>query len=247
VPAEGIDGVGFEGNTGDGCWGDLGGLDEVAGFGLFDPAPAPEGDHAGEGEDGKASSAELGFAIADFAIGEAQESGKDEGDQEQAPDDWFGDEYEVAGVPVCIERKERAEAVVVGPVEEEMTEVGEEGRDPDPDPANGLAHDDIAHGGAAGCPEAGAEAINQPHCAGGSEGYEGRGEEGVGDTAMVLQASDGASPAPDYVEVGSIGGENCGEGGIGGTAVEAGAADAGAGEDVRDWLHGGLILAGGWD
>ncbi len=83
---------------------------------------APEKENSGEREDGPAASAEAGSAAADFAFGEAEEAGDDERGEEQCPDDRFSDEDKTAGVPARVERKERTDAVVVGPVEQDVAE-----------------------------------------------------------------------------------------------------------------------------
>jgi hypothetical protein len=69
-------------------------------------------------------------------------------------------------------------------------------------------------------------------------GFKGETEEGVGDTAVVLEAGDGAAEAPEGVDVRELGRDGHGEGGVGGAAVEARAGEAGSGEDVGDGLHG---------
>ena len=55
-----------------------------------------------------------------------------------------------------------------------------------------------------------------------------------------LQLFDWAGESPDDVEVGGFGGEFGGQRGVGGFAIESGAADAGAGQEMRDGLHGVL-------
>jgi hypothetical protein len=122
VPAPGIDGIGLDGDAAGRGWRDLRLFDEVTSSGVFGPAPAPEDDHAGERCDGPGTAAEARAACAYFAIGEAEQRWEDEGDEQQRPDDGFGDEDEVAGVPAGVEGEERADAVVVGPVEEDVAE-----------------------------------------------------------------------------------------------------------------------------
>ena len=77
----------------------------------------------------------------------------------------------------------------------------------------------------------------EPGCADCCGGDEGRGDEGVGDAAMMLEAFDGAGESPEDVEIGGFGGKYGGQGCVGGFAIETGAADAGAGKEVRDGFH----------
>ena len=80
-------------------------------------------------------------ARADFAIGKAEEPGHDESKEEERPEDRLGDEHEAARVPARIEGEERAHAVVVGPVEQQMAERGDERGEIEPAPV------DAARGG----------------------------------------------------------------------------------------------------
>ena len=74
-------------------------------------------------------------------------------------------------------------------------------------------------------------------------GFEGKAEEGVGPSAMVLEGGDGALDGPEDVEVGGFGGERHGQGGVGGLPVEAGAGEDGSGHEVRDGIHGDQHIA----
>ena len=68
----------------------------------------------------------------------------------------------------------------------------------------------------------------------------GDGDEGVGDSAVVLQSFDGASQAPEDVKVSGLRCEHGGQRGVDGFAIETGASDASAGKEVGDWLHSAL-------
>ena len=122
MPAVGVDGVGVGGDAEDGCAVDVDGLSEVDGVLALEGAPLVEGGDGDEGGDGPGASAEWGFARADFAVDEAEESRGDERNEEGSENEGFEDEDDGAGVPVGIEGEEGTEAVVVGPVEEEMAE-----------------------------------------------------------------------------------------------------------------------------
>src|ERR1700709_765937 len=100
-----------------------------------------------------------------------------------------------------IERKEGTQAVVVGPVEQEMTEQGEEREAVEQAPAYG------GLGRLAGDGSTGAPAVEEPDTSDDERGLEGKAEEGVGPSTMMLEGSDGAVDRPEDVEVGNFGRE----------------------------------------
>ena len=104
---------------------------------MLDEANGPERSHGEQSGDGPAPSAEGWFACADFAADEAEEGRGDESDQEDEKEDGLEDEDEGAGVPARVEGKEGAEAVVVGPVQQEVAEQGDEGEAVEQAPADG--------------------------------------------------------------------------------------------------------------
>ena len=63
----------------------------------------------------------------------------DESSQQDEKQDGFEDEDEGACVPAGIEGEERAQAVVVGPVQQEVAEKGDEGEAVEQTPADGGA------------------------------------------------------------------------------------------------------------
>lgn len=75
-------------------------------------------------------------------------------------------------------------------------------------------------------------------------------DEGVGNSAMMLEALDGTGKSPEYVDVSGFCGENGGERGVSGLAIQTGAADACSGEEMRNRFHKalGTIVAelAGW-
>jgi DNA ligase (NAD+) len=177
---------------------------------------------------------------ADFAADEAEERGGNEGDEEKQKDDRFEDEDEGAGVPARVEGEEGAYAVVVGPVEEEMAEEGDEGEEVEQAPADGGGA--FAGCGLVGLDRLGAGAAGSPamdEVDGGYDdcGFEGQAEEGVGPAAMVLEGGDGTVDGPEGIEVGGFGGEGHGYGGVGCFAVEPGTREAGSGHEVRHRFH----------
>jgi hypothetical protein len=236
VPGEGIAGAGAGedaaglggGLAGGQGWG-LGG--EVEGFGVLAGAEDPESGHGEEGEDGPASAGEGGLAFADLGVDEAEEPGASERQEQQQKQDGLEDEDEGAGVPSRVEREEGAQAVVVGPVQEEVREEGKEGEEIKLGPANGGM-------GQLGLRAAGADAVQGVESGGDEGGFERDAEESVGDAAMMLEAYEGAAQRPEGVDVRELGGDDHGGGGIGCATVEAGARENRAGEDVSDWLHG---------
>jgi len=112
-----------------------------------------------------------------------------------------------------------------------MAEGGDEGRDVDPEPADGLSFD-------SGFSARKDKAVEQPDETGDDERHEWRRDEGVGDAAVMREADHRTTEAPEDVHVGSFGGQCGGERGVGSAAVEAGASDAGSSEEVGDRLHG---------
>ena len=205
-------------------------LGEVDGFGMLVEAEDPEGNDGHEREDGPAATCERWLAFADLGVDEAEEGGGDEGEEEQEEEDGLEDEDEGAGVPVGVEGEEGAQAVVVGPVQEEVREEGEEGEEEE----QGPVWWGFGFGYAGGAP---AEAVVGVKGEGDESGFERDAEEGVGDAAMMLEAGERAAEGEEGVDVGELGRDGHGEGGVGGATVEAGAGEDYAGEDVGDGLH----------
>ncbi len=67
---------------------------------------------------------------------------------------------------------------------------------------------------------------------------------------MMLELFDGTGESPEHVKVGGLGGKHGSQGRVCGFAIEPGASDAGAGQEMRDGLHGVLHFMvaeeGGW-
>ena len=104
---------------------------------MLEEANGPERDDTEKGGDSPAPAAEGRSACSHFAADEAEEGGRDEGDQEDEEEDGLEDEDEGAGIPARIKRKERTEAVIVAPVQQEMTEQGDEREAVEQAPAEG--------------------------------------------------------------------------------------------------------------
>ena len=124
-----------------------------------------------------------------------------------------------------IEGEEGAEAVVVGPIQQQVREQGDEGAEEKPGEAEG------GFGGA------GSQAMIEVEGGGDEGGFYGHGEESVGNAAVVLEGGERAAEAPEGVDIGQLGGDDHGEGGVGGPAIEAGAGKDGAGEEVGYGFH----------
>ncbi len=170
------------------------------------------------------------------AIGESEKSGNDERGNQQYPKRGLGDEDKAAGIPPGIEGEEGADAIVVGPVEQDVAQSGDECSEIDPLPTDRLRLKPrwgSGFSGWGGQSSLGAAmfdpAVIEPGGAHGCGGNEGHRNESVGDAAMMFEAFDGASESPDDVEVGGFSGEDCGQRGVGSFAIKTGAADAGAG------------------
>ena len=141
VPAKRIPGIGLDTDAVDGRERDGIVADEVFGLGVLHiAADTRAANDSAEREDGHAAAAKgrRGAARTDFTFGEAEDAGDDERGDEKHPHDRLGDEDEAAGIPARIERKERTHAVVVGPVEQDVAERGDEGGEIDPSPADRL-------------------------------------------------------------------------------------------------------------
>jgi hypothetical protein len=199
---------------------------------VFDEADGPERGHGEESGDSPALSSERRPACSHFATDEAEEGWGDESDQEDEEEDRFEDENEgTAGVPARIEWKEGADAVVVGPVEQEMTEQGNEREAVEQAPADGGAGR-LAGGGSTGTP-----AVEEPDRTDDDGSLEWEAEEGVGPPTMMLKGRDGTVDGPEDVEVGDFGSECHGDGGVGCLAVEPGAGEADSGHQVGYGFH----------
>ena len=204
---------------------------------MLNKANGPERDHAEKGGDSPAPAAEGGPACAYFAADEAEEGRGDESDQEDEKEDGLEDEDERAGVPARVERKEGAEAVVVGPVQQEVTKQGDEGE---------AVEQSAQRMGALGGLLEVARRVRQrwksqiaPTTIAASNGMP---EEGVGPSAMMLKGSDGAFDGPENVEVGRFGSERHGNGGVGCFAVEPGSGEAGSGHQVGYGFHSVWVM-----
>ena len=159
---------------------------------------------------------------------------------------------EAARIPARIEGKKGADAVVVGPVEQDVAESGDERGEVDPEPAHRLmparraVRPVVERRGSAKASTL-SPTMEEPGCSRDRSGDEGDCDEGMRDAAMMLQLFDGPGETPDDVEVGGFGGQHGGQRGVGGFAIESGAADAGAGKEVRDGLHSSLeSIVAGW-
>src|SRR4030088_1108976 len=198
---------------------------------MLDEANGPERGHGEESGDGPALSSERRSARAYFAADEAEEGWGDESDQEDEKEDRLEDEDEGAGVPARIKRKKGEEAVVIGPVKQEGTEEGDEGKAVEQAPAYG-GRGRLAGGGLTGAP-----AVEEPDRTDDDRGLEWEAKEGVGPAAMMLEGSDRAVDGPEEVEVGDFGRERHGDGGVGCLAIKPGSGEAGSGHQVGYGVH----------
>ena len=246
VPAEGVDGIGADGGSLDLDVAVVGGAGEVFGVEALEAADGPKDEDADKGEgwpkprprkrSRRAPISELMRPKSAGARRPMARSTSMTGSMMKTKE---------PGVPAGVEGKEGTEAVVVGPIEQEMAEKSHEGEEIQLAPADGkeaaLALAVLlgcAGGNVAGIAFAAASpAVPDPDDGEDHSGVDGEAEEGVGPAAMMGEAGDGTAEGPDGVEVGSLGGEDHGEGGVGGAAIEAGAGEAGAGEAVRQRVH----------
>src|SRR5437879_8702311 len=214
---------------------------------MLEEANGPERDDTEKGGDSPAPGAEGGSACANFAADEAEEGGGDQSDQEHQEEDGLEDEDEGAGIPARIKRKEGAQAVVVGPVQQKVSEQSDERETVEQAPAYG-GTGRLAGGG--GGPTR-APAVEEPDSAGDDRGLKWEAEERVGPSAVMLEGSDGAVDGPEAVEVGGFGRDRHRDGGVGSLAVEPGAGEADSGHQVGYGVHSVRVvlssrLSGSW-
>ena len=57
------------------------------------------------------------------------------------------------------------------------------------------------------------------------------------DAAMMLEPFHGSGKAPENVDIGGFGGQRGGQRGVGSFAIQSRAANAGAGEEMREGFH----------
>ena len=164
-------------------------------------------------------------AHADLLVDEGEQRGRDQAGQQQHPHHRLPDEDDVPGVPLLRERPERAHAVVVGEIEQNVAEPGKPGIEEKQSPARGQIW--IFCLALAQPPNQ----INEADHHGGIEQYP---EERVGESAMVGKAERTAVEAGENIQIGSFGGERERERGQHSLAVQPGAAHAGAGEEMGE-------------
>jgi len=104
---------------------------DLLGVVVLDVAEGPESDDGEQCEDSPAASAEGFFLGTYFGVDEAEERGSDEREQQRGEHNRLKDEDEGTLVPVRVEGEEGAEAVVVGPVEQEVAEESNEAEAPE--------------------------------------------------------------------------------------------------------------------
>jgi len=189
-------------------------------------------------------------ARADFASDQAEQCRDEQRRSEKRPEYRFGDEDEAAGVPARIEGKERSQAIVVRPVEQQVAQSCDEGREVKPAPADGLGLQALRDGRAGfemSCRQPGSATALLPEMQQSNQAHNDRGDDRgankrMRNAAMMLQLFNGPAKSPEYVHVGSFGCQHGGQRGVGRFAVQPGAANAGAGKKMRDGFHSGLQL-----
>ena len=82
--------------------------------------------------------------------------------------------------------------------------------------------------------------MNQPDRSGGCGSNEWNRYKRVGDAAVMLESFNRAGKSPHDIKISGFGCENGGHGDVCGLSIQTGAADAGAGQEVRDRFHNAL-------
>ncbi len=124
-----------------------------------------------------------------------------------------------------IPRGKRPQTVIVGVVQEQVAEVGDEREEPEQQPSRRNRR------------LLSSQTMKTPAEERDHERDERRSQKCVGEAAMMLKGDQRPAEAPRDVEVRRFGGQGHGQRGICGLAVEAGAAQACAGEEVGDGFH----------
>jgi len=137
---------------------------------------------------------------------------------------------------VRVEGEEWTDAVVVGEVQEEMTEQRQQREGVEQAPTDGSGG---LYGGFAGAP-----AMQAVDCSDDDGRFKRDAEEGVCDAAVMLEAGNWAANAPEGVYVGEFGSDGHSQCGVGGTAIKSRARKTRAGKDVRDRFHVRKLVAG---
>ena len=171
--------------------------------------------------------------------------GNSKGQQKEPPEDRLSDEDKTSRIPARIEREERAHAVVVGPVEQDVRRGRDKAGEVQPSPADHARLEPAGRGapgsrfivGKFSQPPLLIPAMEQPDAAHDDRGHDRDGNERVGDAAMMLQAFHGPAQSPENVHIRGFGSQRRAQGGVGGLAIESRAPHAGAGEEMREWLH----------
>src|SRR6185503_5335843 len=189
---------------------------------------APQGDDCDKCEDSPSAAAEMGRAHAYFGSNEAEECGRNQAEQEKEEQDRLEDEHKGALIPMRVERKERTDAVVVCPVEKNVTEEREEDEEVEHSPTDRSCGDRPRGGtgmiwcitvtrAAATLPPG----MNQPYEAEDDQSFDRKRDERMGNASMMLKRGDRTSYRPQSVEVWRFGGESHAQGGVSSVAVEA--------------------------
>ena len=123
--------------------------------------------------------------------------GNNQAESEHDEQNGFDDEDEIPGDPAFGERPEGTDPVVVGEVEENVTEAGEAGINEEQSPARGKVG--IARFAAAQTPE---EIDESDDC----RSHDGHAEERMSETTVMVEAESGSAEAAEDIKVGCLGG-----------------------------------------
>ena len=154
----------------------------------LDPAPDPERRHQQKRRDRQTLAAQTCAANAHLRIGKGQDQRHDQCQREHGQDCRFHDEDETARIPARVPRRKRAHAVVVRPVQQDMTEQGHQSRGPQQE----RPHRHLAGAGAAFAPGT-PQVIPTIDQADDQHRLQGKRPEGVRPPAVVLKVGDRAA------------------------------------------------------
>src|SRR5581483_4568719 len=126
APEERVNRLRLGSDAQDGRAGDAGIAEELERMRVLGIAHCIEDTDKNERGDGPAASPKFWAFGSDFAVGKAQEPGHGERRQKRGKEQRLKDEDDVPRIPARVERKKWAQAIVIGEVEQQMAQIGDE-------------------------------------------------------------------------------------------------------------------------
>ena len=205
-------------------------LQHRAGLRLLCPSPAPQHHHPRERKNRPAAPPEGLAACPDLAVRKAQKQRHNHCANQQRQQHRLNDKNETARIPARIEREERPQTVRVCPVQQQVTERGNQRGQIKPSQMKTHRCSCFLVGcGASASASPLPPSMPKPDPAHHHAGHHRGAEKRMRYPAMVLQLLHRPGQRPQHVHVRGLGCQHRREGCVGGLAVQPGAADAGSG------------------